>query len=1464
MSARDRTDRAFDEVVRARTEADFVEREWLYDRIERAMEPEAGQYVLVTGEPGTGKTSLLAGMARARPERLRYFARRDSRTALTGGDVQSFLLSVGHQLARVRPDLFEPERLTVVIRQHIASVEAEGRVVGIRIEDLRVSPFRHTAALEVEQDIGDVAGTVHGVQIGTAELEPRLLDPDNLAHLALIGPAEVLAAQDPGARIVLLLDALDEMADDALADPRKGLLHWLARGPELPPNVRVVMTSRPHSGLRLFRAAREERLTEVVIDAGSPRVTADLRAYADRVLETDAVIGMERARGHLPGSAKRYAVRKAAGNFLYLATYARALTDAVARQDDELVDRLLVFGGVPGSLTGLYGFFVELAREQLTPWQRGAAAGTDGWAGAGLPIIGVLTVAREPLTEDQLALLSGARIHEEPARRVLEGLRWLLDRRDGRVAFFHTSIGEFLTGGESRERHPECWVDETHWHQRIVRHYRGTAPDWADVDWSQVDRYGLAHLVAHLLKAGPGSYDDATGLVCPGLRAAVRAEFGADGRFLELVDVIAHHVAAGAPPATGLPALTYLAVVRHQAARSVDALPPRTLGLLARLGRLGEALEHAAGLKPSWQHFSVLREIVGHARPGPGEPSHEDLMDLLVESALAVPGHGTDHYDRVRHSAEAAARTAATLLAPHDLTRALRLWEHGRASRGRTSGSGTDPDPVYRAAALAEPDVDRARVLVGRIRGDRTADYLDLAARAGAAHAPELLWAAERSLDAVAPAARLRILARLAAAWAAHDPDTSRRFLAEVRAHVLAADEERELASHLVPAAAVLEDVDPAAARSLLAPLDTVVVDGHWERALLDGAQLWTRWGSPERARVLADRYLAWSSGPWAELSAAKARGTSDRTDAIRLIEGVFASIQEPPADPAGYQWSARERVSDQSAAARRMADHDLARAAEMARDIPSGHRERYALLTDIAHLHADRGEPASAAALLDEMLRDVEHPAPLVGGGGAGAAFTTSAPESSVPPPRNHLEGVNISAVQGVFNLSHHWAARARAHFYREPADVVRAVEMGASSNAARVIRRLAARLAHRDLARAGAVMRTIADPAERAIGFGELHRAAHGAVGSQSHHGPEAEAFSREIDRALDQLPRCRWTFRSTDDDRKAWAYARPDLRVRFELAVRALGCRKDDMSALDGLAFLSHAHLQSMLAWASEVFAADALTGRPPHPAFVQMHRENLARSLNQDDEAGKSAVAAAVHHEHRVARGTPGHTFRAPTARIDDPIYAAAADLVTPPPGAALSPSFIRRLRGLLDKGPLPAAAELLAFGAEARPENRPELRELAAEVITRARDGSAVGVDALTVLAVSPDLGDLLDPVAVLHEAERCTPAWPGEHWIPGDAVARLFPVLLDRAPAAALRRFYEVTSANWSFGTALLEHAPDALLEALDTDAAAALASAVTRALACTSPDGTAPAIVDGVRLTDLATPARTAARPTP
>ncbi|WP_326771259.1 hypothetical protein [Streptomyces sp. NBC_01445] len=972
-----RAGQAFEDVVRDRTGTDYVERTWLAEEIERALASERGQYVLVTGEPGAGKTSLLAGIARSRPDRLRYFFRRDSRTALTGGDIQAFLLSIGHQLARVYPEIFALDRLSVVIEQHIESVKVEGRVVGIKIDDLQVSPFQLTATLEVQQRIGDVGGSVSGIEIGTAQLEPRLLDPDNLAHLALIGPAQVLAEQAPEARIVILLDALDEIADEDLAAPRDGLLRWLARSPELPENIRIVLMSRPHSGLRLLRSAREERLTEVVIDPGSAQVGDDLRQYADRVLENPAVVAMERARGRLVGHTKHHAVRRAAGNFLYLATYARALNAAAAEGSDELADRLLTFSDIPGNLVGLYGFFLELVREDIASWPGSRAGAPDDWDTVALPLIGVLTVARETLTEEQLAALSGTPLREALVRQVLGSLRWLLDRREHRIGFFHTSIGEFLTAPETREKHPECWVDAAAWHRRITQHYRDSAPTWADVDWPAMDRYGLAHLVAHLLKSGPPLSDDAAQVVCPGLRRAARIEFGSDGRFQDMVDRIAHQLADRGSVA-GLSTLTYLGVVRRRATRSSDALPPRVIGLLARTGRLREALERVAAITPSQQRITAVEEILRYARPGPGEPSTAELLHLLVECALTMPRSGTDR--DIEYDAHSATLRAAKLLAPHDLERALRLWQYAQDTVRQQFRTDTEPDEVFRAAAAATPDVAAARALVDRISGEHWADHLDLAERAGAgAAAPELLRDAERGLRDARPPVRLTALARLAAAWSEHRPEAARRLLAEVRAEVFAAGEHKELPGQLPAAARVLADVDRTTARCLLARLDTGFEQGD-ALPLLDAARLWTRWGEPERARDCVDRYLAgMPHQQWADFDAKEALGRVDPDEVMNTAGLIHTRVVERgrPVDAIhSLRWDA-----ELTEAVRRMAAHDLGRAAQMAwsvretawivtdwswRDKAIAATEdpkreifgldRLSVLAGIGHIHAERG----------------------------------------------------------------------------------------------------------------------------------------------------------------------------------------------------------------------------------------------------------------------------------------------------------------------------------------------------------------------------------------------------------------------------------------------------------------------------------------------------------------------------
>jgi hypothetical protein len=184
--------------------------------------------------------------------------------------------------------------------------------VGVRIDDLTVSPFYRTAALRLDQTVSGLAGDLISVEIGRTTLDPRLLEVANLAHLALIAPAVALASRDPDARLVVLVDALDEIADHIGFD---GLLSWLESGLQLPANVRFVLTSRAHSKLELLRRRRVGEVVELAIDAAAPEVRADLMAYAGRLVGGDAVSAAIRAQGAVPEYVAEEATDRAEGNF---------------------------------------------------------------------------------------------------------------------------------------------------------------------------------------------------------------------------------------------------------------------------------------------------------------------------------------------------------------------------------------------------------------------------------------------------------------------------------------------------------------------------------------------------------------------------------------------------------------------------------------------------------------------------------------------------------------------------------------------------------------------------------------------------------------------------------------------------------------------------------------------------------------------------------------------------------------------------------------------------------------------------------------------------------------------------------------------------------------------------------------------------------------------------------------------
>ena len=423
----------------------FLARPWLGRLADIRLAEPGARFLLVTGEPGSGKTAFMAWLSRQAADRPCYFIRRDSQTPLSSGDARSLLFSIGHQLAAMRPTLFEPERLEIVVEQRLGSVEVGGSATGIEVDDLLVSPFYETS-LQIVQHTGVVSGELTGLSARRIVAEPRFLELGNLQHLALMDPASVLLREDPDARIVVLVDALDELRYNPSGDSADRL--GPAACPELPPNVRFVLTRPPRWHACWRRSAKRRRRDHFagLFDRGRVATRAPPFAAAPQALRVRArnPAGSVwprprspdvRCRGGSPRRRQLPVPRDACQTKIE-----GVRSEASDASDDPELDRLLALDSVPSGLHDLYGFFLGLIRaRRRRPDARGSRSGArrrrivvSAWEGLYVRLLGVLAVARGSLSPDQLDWLS--RTHSRGASDALDGsirLPWIVIPPEG-------------------------------------------------------------------------------------------------------------------------------------------------------------------------------------------------------------------------------------------------------------------------------------------------------------------------------------------------------------------------------------------------------------------------------------------------------------------------------------------------------------------------------------------------------------------------------------------------------------------------------------------------------------------------------------------------------------------------------------------------------------------------------------------------------------------------------------------------------------------------------------------------------------------------------------------------------------------------------------------------------------------------------------------------------------------------
>jgi len=509
-----------------------IAREPVLRRITDSLDDPASRIVLLVGEAGTGKTGVIAALARQHRLWPRYFIRRaaEPETAYQHeGGLASFLTVVGLQLRARQPSLF-PARVTLDEDVQLGVVEHGtdlklfdfGRVVINPFTELNIR-LRAKATRISESNLTVVR---IGEIIDAAYAAPQALEPS-----ALLGPARELASRDPSARLVILLDGVDELQ---LRDTSVDVLNWLADHPEFPANVRFVVASRPDGRLKQLTAGKHSaHIREVGLD--DPDFRADAHDFARTIAEGDLV---RQVLGRLdvhPAAFAAYAAKRADGNFQYL-TLLRAMVEAAADDPDadltwlqEREDRW------PDGLNELYRDYLMRTRDRVGRTTRE----TGAWEQVYRPVLGMLTVAEASLTVPQLATYGGiTTVGGETCRTALDRLGQLLKAEGGAYRFAHASTADFLADDEAGE---ELWVDPGCWHGKITDH--AFARHGADGSWGAAGPYLLTYLPAHAQAVGrlDDLIEDPRFLMAPGLDLGDRgilSLLGAAGRAKPIAGLI--------------------------------------------------------------------------------------------------------------------------------------------------------------------------------------------------------------------------------------------------------------------------------------------------------------------------------------------------------------------------------------------------------------------------------------------------------------------------------------------------------------------------------------------------------------------------------------------------------------------------------------------------------------------------------------------------------------------------------------------------------------------------------------------------------------------------------------------------------------------------------------------------------------------------------------------------------------
>lgn len=552
--------------------ANFTGRTWLLSPLLTWLEQTNERMFILCGEPGSGKSSLMAWLAGTGPSPVE--AQTNTQLEQIRGMVRAAHFCI-FASGNIAPKAFAQNMAEQLTRSVAGFSDALATILADRVQ------------VSVEQHIGQVStGSVTGIHIGNLNLSD-LGDELSFNHL-LREPLRRLYTGGYNQPILLLVDGLDEAATYTGSTT---LVRLLARLIDLPEQVRLLMTTRADP--RVLKHYQRFKTLDLIRDV--PPGVDDIKAHAyERLSPLN-----EKDRLNL---ARRIS-QAAEGNFLYTHLI---LDDLLAHLPDISDPASLV---LPKGLGGLYHEFLN----------RELGVDENRWFAIFKPFLGLIAVAQgEGLSRNQLE-----RITEQELEQALRVCKQYLDGNlpDGPFRLFHKSFADFLLEDQSNI---DYHLDAIAMHRRLTGYYL----DIYSKNWQRCDEYGLTYLVQHLA-AGQQLEDLYTLIESQAWTVAKYVDTPWTNSLVRDLQ-LASTLAADGSIADWARAIGYQ-LRRALVEWLMSTLSDRAILLMARLGQVERALEFAK--RHTWRRFDLIRNLARIIAPTQPAKAITILVNELAQLA---------------------------------------------------------------------------------------------------------------------------------------------------------------------------------------------------------------------------------------------------------------------------------------------------------------------------------------------------------------------------------------------------------------------------------------------------------------------------------------------------------------------------------------------------------------------------------------------------------------------------------------------------------------------------------------------------------------------------------------------------------------------------------------------------------------------------------------------------------------